>query len=67
MTENLPLTIFVVGAVFVHVVNATYVIRGARMAEDDHTRRRSYLLSALALIAYAVFMYLLVRIGVNIL
>ena len=67
MTENLPLTIFVVGAVFVYVVNATYVIRWARKAEGDDTRRRRYLLSALALIAYAVFIYLLVRIGVNIL
>jgi hypothetical protein len=37
------------------------------MPEDDDTRRRRYLLSALALIAYAVFIYLLVRIGIDIL
>jgi hypothetical protein len=41
LTENLPLTIFVVGAVFVYVVNATYVIRWARKVEGDDTRRRA--------------------------
>ena len=67
MNENLPLTVFLIALVLVYVVNATYVIRWARMPEDDDTRRRRYLLSALALIAYAVFIYLLVRIGIDIL
>ncbi len=67
MIEDLPLMIFIVAAVVVYVVNAMYVLRWARMPEDDDAKRRRYLLSAVALIVYAVFMYFLVKVATNIL
>ena len=56
MTENLPLTLFSVSTVTVYLINAVYLLRSARMQENDDTRQRKCLLSAAALIAYAVFM-----------
>jgi hypothetical protein len=66
MSENLPLTLFIVFSVAIYLINAFYLLRWARMPGDDDARRRRYLLSVVALIVYAVFMYFLVKVAATI-
>ncbi|CAN5179970.1 hypothetical protein BH24ACT17_BH24ACT17_01370 [soil metagenome] len=50
MTENLPLTLFIVVTTVIYLTNAIYLLRWARMPEDNDAKQRRYLLSAAALI-----------------